>query len=199
MSRPAARRASRGRLGRFPIAGAIALVAALATPAAPRADASPTPLKDAYLKRFLGRPAPPFSLKDMAGRPVSLAAYRGKVVLLNFWYSACFPCRQETPDLIALYKAHKDRGLVILGINTDTILMPDDPGTMLKKFVETYEIPYPVLIADRRMYDDYGRIPIAPVTHLIDRDGKIARIFWGAFPGGAYESALATYLAAPRP
>lgn len=181
------------------IAGAIALVAALVIPAAPRADASPTPLKDAYLKRFLGRPAPPFSLKDMAGRPVSLATYRGKVVLLNFWYSACFPCRQETPDLIALYKAHKDRGLVILGINTDTILMPDDPGTMLKKFVETYEIPYPVLIADRRMYDDYGRIPIAPVTHLIDRDGKIARIFWGAFPGGAYESVLKTYLEAPRP
>ncbi len=171
-----------GRATRIPIPCAILLVAAaLLLPAAPAADASPTPLKDAYLKRFLGQPAPPFSVKDMAGRPVSLSAYRGKVVLLNFWYSACFPCRQETPDLIALYKAHKDRGLVI------------------RKFVETYEIPSPVLIADRKMYDDYGRIPIAPVTHLIDREGKIARIFWGAFPGPAYESALKPYLEAARP
>lgn len=189
-----------GHATRIPIPGAILLVAAaILLAAAPAADASPTPLKDAYLKRFLGQPAPPFSLKDMAGRTVSLSAYRGKVVLLNFWYSACFPCRQETPDLIALYKAHKDRGLVVLGINTDAILMPDDPGTMLRKFVETYEIPYPVLIADRKMYDDYGRIPIAPVTHLIDREGKIARVFWGAFPGAAYESALKPYLEAARP
>lgn len=187
-------------MSRIPIAGAIVLVAAaLALPAAPLAAASPTPLKDAYFKRFLGQPAPPFTLKDTSGRPVSLSAYRGKVVLLNFWYSACFPCRQETPDLIDLYKGLKDRGLVVIGINTDTILMPDDPGAMLKKFLETYQIPYPVLIADRKMYDDYGRIPIAPVTHLIDRDGKIARIFWGAFPGPAYESVLRPYLAASGP
>jgi peroxiredoxin len=193
-------RGMKGRAARLPIACAVTFIAAaLLLPAAPSAAASPTPLKDAYLKRFLGKPAPPFSLKDMAGRPVSLSAYRGKVVLLNFWYSACFPCRQETPDLIALYKAQKDRGLVVLGINADTILMPGDPGTMLKKFLETYQIPYPVLIADRKMYDDYGRIPIAPVTHLIDRDGTIARIFWGAFPGGAYESALKPYLEAARP
>ncbi|HEV8700058.1 MAG TPA: TlpA disulfide reductase family protein [Candidatus Polarisedimenticolia bacterium] len=183
-----------------PLACASALVAAgLLLLAAPAAAESPTPLKDAYLKRFLGKPAPPFSLKDMAGRTTSLSGYRGKVVLLNFWYSACFPCRQETPDLIALYNARKDRGLVILGINTDTILMPGDPGAMLRKFVETYQIPYPVLIADRQMYDDYGRIPIAPVTLLIDRAGTIAQIFWGAFPGSVYESASGPYLEAARP
>ena len=95
-------RGMKGRAARLPIACAVTFIAAaLLLPAAPSAAASPTPLKDAYLKRFLGKPAPPFSLKDMAGRPVSLSAYRGKVVLLNFWYSACFPCRQETPDLIA--------------------------------------------------------------------------------------------------
>jgi len=180
-------------------AGLFLPVALLFLPAAPALGVAQTPLKDAYLKRFLGKPAPPFSLKDMNGRQVSLSDYRGKVVLLNFWYSACFPCRQETPDLIALYKAQKERGLVILGINTDTILMPGDPGTMLRKFVETYAVPYPVLIADRRMYDDYGKIPIAPVTHLIDRQGTIARIFWGAYPGAEYDSAVRPHLATARP
>ena len=189
-----------GRAAVFPVACAAALLAAgLFLPAAPALGVAQTPLKDAYLKRFLGKPAPPFSLKDMNGRQVSLSDYRGKVVLLNFWYSACFPCRQETPDLIALYKAQKERGLVILGINTDTILMPGDPGTMLRKFVETYAVPYPVLVADRRMYDDYGKIPIAPVTHLIDRQGAIARIFWGASPGAEYDRAVRPHLDAARP
>ena len=180
-------------------AGLFLLVALLFLPAAPALGVAQTPLKDAYLKRFLGKPAPPFSLKDMNGRQVSLSDYRGQVVLLNFWYSACFPCRQEMPDLIALYQAQKERGLVILGINTDTILMPGDPGTMLRKFVETYAVPYPVLIADRRMYDDYGKIPIAPVTHLIDRQGMIARIFWGAYPGAEYDRAVRPHLATARP
>ena len=183
----------------WPAAGLFLLIALLFGPAAPARGESPTQLRDAYLRRFLGKPAPPFSLKDMNGRQVSLSDYRGKVVLVNFWYSACFPCRQETPDLIALYKAQKERGLVVLGINTDTILMPGDPGTMLRKFVENYAIPYPVLIADRRMYDNYGKVPIAPVTHLIDRQGTIARIFWGAHPGAAYDSAVRPYLDAPRP
>ncbi|MBI1950985.1 MAG: TlpA family protein disulfide reductase [Acidobacteria bacterium] len=187
------------RAAAFPPAVLFLLIASLFGPAAAARGESPTALKDAYLRRFLGKPAPPFSLKDMNGRQVSLSDYRGKVVLVNFWYSACFPCRQETPDLVALYKAQKERGLVVLGINTDTILMPGDPGTMLRRFVENYAIPYPVLIADRRMYDDYGKIPIAPVTHLIDRKGMIAKIFWGAYPGAAYDSAVRPYLDAPRP
>jgi peroxiredoxin len=185
------------RAAAFKAAGLFLLFAGLFLPAAPAIAVAPMPLKDAYVRRFLGKPAPAFMLKDMNGRQVRLSDFRGKVVLLNFWYSACFPCRQETPDLIALYKAQKERGLVVLGINTDTILMPGDPGTMLRKFVETYAIPYPVLIADRRMYDDYGKIPIAPITILIDRQGTIARVFWGASPGSVYDGAVRPYLDAP--
>jgi peroxiredoxin len=164
---------------------------------APFADAgAQTPLKDAYLKRFVGKPAPPLVLKDMKGAPVRLSDYRGRVVLLNFWYSACFPCRMETPDLIALYQAYKDRGLVVLGINTDPLIMPEDGGGMLRRFIDTYKIPYPVLVADRKVYDDYGRAPIAPVTLLVDRQGSIARVFWGATRGPVFESSVRPYLEA---
>ncbi len=123
---------------------------------APRAAAQGV-LKDAYLRRFVGSPAPSFSLKDLEGREVKLSDHKGKVVLLNYWYSACFPCRQETPDLIHLYNAHKDRGLVILGINLDAILMPADDGRLLQRFVQDFEMPYPTLIADLKMYNDYGK------------------------------------------
>ena len=136
-----------------------------------------TPLKDAYLKRFVGKPAPPLVLKDTKGVPVKLSDYRGRVILLNFWYSTCFPCRMETPDLIALYQAYKERGLVVLGINTDPLIMPADAGGMLQRFIDTYKIPYPVLVADRKVYEDYGRTPIVPITLLVDRQGTIARVF----------------------
>jgi peroxiredoxin len=151
--------------------------------------------REAYLERFLGKAAPPFALKDVKGREVKLADYRGKVVLLNFWYSACFPCRAETPDLIALYQSYKDRGLVVLGINTDPLVMPEDQGSMLRTFLDTFKIPYPVLMADRKIYEDYGRTPIAPITLMVERRGTIAQVFWGATRGGEFETAIRPYLA----
>ncbi len=179
------------------MAEACLLIAALLLGTAPSASAQ-TPLKDAYLKRFLGKPAPPRTLTDTHGREVTLADYRGKVVLLNFWYSACFPCRMETPDLVRLYQANRDRGLVVLGINTDPLIMPDDGGTMLQRFMDTFKIPYPILMADRKVYDDYGRTPIAPITLLVDTQGRIGQVFWGATRGLEFESALRPYLE-PRP
>ena len=155
-----------------------------------------TTLKDAYLKRFVGKTAPPLVLKDTKGVPVKLSDYRGRVVLLNFWYSSCFPCRMETPDLIALYEAYKERGLVVLGINTDPLIMPQDGGEMLRRFIDSYKIPYPVLVADRKVYEDYGRTPIAPITLLVDRQGTIARVFWGATRGPVFESSVRPYLEA---
>jgi len=165
---------------------------------APRAAAQGS-LKEAYLQRFVGRPAPPFLLKDLEGREVRLSDHKGKVILLNYWYTGCFPCRQETPDLIRLYNAHKARGLVILGINLDAILMPADDRRMLQRFVQDFEIPYPTLIAEDKMYDDYGKPSIAPLTLLIDRQGRIAQVFWGAYSFSVYENAVRPYLEASGP
>jgi len=165
---------------------------------APRAAAQGSP-KEVYLRRFVGSPAPPFSLKDLKGREVKLSDQKGKVVLLNYWYSACFPCRQETPDLIRLYNTHKERGLVILGINLDAILMPADDGQMLKRFVQDFEMPYPTLIADQKMYNDYGKPSIAPLTLLIDRKGTIAQVFWGAYRLAVYENVVRPYLEGSGP
>jgi len=180
-------------------AASLCLAAGLLLLAGPTRAAAQGHLKEAYLQRFVGRAAPPFSLKDLKGREVRLSDHKGKVVLLNYWYSACFPCRQETPDLIRLYNAHRERGLVILGINLDAILMPADDGRMLQRFVQDFEIPYPTLIADSKMYNDYGKPSIAPLTLLIDRKGTIAQVFWGAYRLAAYENAVRPYLEVPGP
>src|SRR5437764_1505959 len=63
------------------------------------------------------RPAPNFALAGIDGRTVRLSDYRGKVVLLNFWYTGCAPCREETPALEAAYKKLAPQGLQIIGMN----------------------------------------------------------------------------------
>jgi peroxiredoxin len=179
----------------------IVAVLALATAGAPagEARAQSRDLKAQFFSRYLNRPAPQFALKDTSGKVVHLSDYRGKVVLLNFWFSACFPCRQETPDLVALHRQYHSDGLVILGINTDRLVTPDDDGTMRRKFIDTYRIPYPVLVADLETYRAYGQAPVQPISFLIDRAGTIVEIFWGAYPGQAFDRAVRPRLAAAPP
>jgi peroxiredoxin len=147
-----------------------------------------------FFERYIGKPAPPFTLKDRGGRPVSLADFRGKVVLLNFWFSACLPCRAETPDLIKLHNQYKDRGLAVLGINTDRLVMGEGQEMLLERFLKTFPIPYPVLMADSTMYRAYGNAPVQPISFLVDRAGRVAQIFWGASPGAAFERAVLPHL-----
>lgn len=184
-------------------ASLLILAAALAAAPPPGALAQAPPpstpgaLRDAFRNRYVGKPAPPFALKDLKGRTVRLAEYRGKVVLLNFWFSGCGPCRVETPDLMKLYVLYKDKGLAVLGINLDAVMIPQDQGRQLKEFLAAYRLPYPVLLGDARTYQDYGGVPVQPISLLLDRDLTVIRLFWGAFPGATYERAIRPYLAGP--
>lgn len=152
---------------------------------------------EVYRARFLGRPAPAFTLKGLDGNAVRLADYRGKVVLINFWFSTCFPCREETPDLIRLYEAHKDGGLVVVGVNLDDVVMPQEGRRYLDSFLKVFKVPYPLLFADTKMFRDYGGVPVQPTSFLVDRDGVVVEVFWGARPGAAYEAAVTAYLGGP--
>jgi cytochrome c biogenesis protein CcmG/thiol:disulfide interchange protein DsbE len=188
-------------------AGVSPVAAAFAAPPAVRPAATPGPhawMREGYIARFTGKPAPDFALRDLHGALHRLSALRGKVVLLNFWYSSCVPCRRETPDLIALHGRLGDRGLAILGINMDDVMMPQAAGRERDRFLAAFSIPYPVLVADQKVMGDYGEIPVQPISFLVDPAGRVARVFWGAFPGEVYERAIRPLLgqpaaAAPRP
>ena len=184
-----------------------ALLAALAVAAlAPRPaiagagpDAPVNPRRDAYKARFAGQPAPDFTLSDIQGHAVRLSALRGRVVLLNFWFSGCLPCRHETPDLITLHHLYGKQGLEILAMNLDDIMIPAEGHGPLGAFLKEFPVPYPVVMVDNKTYGAYGDIPVQPISFLVDRNGIIVHVFWGAFPGPVFEKTIKPYLAPSPP
>jgi cytochrome c biogenesis protein CcmG/thiol:disulfide interchange protein DsbE len=119
----------------------------------------------------VGDPAPDKELRTIEGSSQgSLADYRGKWVLVNFWASWCEPCRQEAPALEALHRAIPGR-LVVLGINLD------DTSEDAAAFVEEYGLTYPQLRDGdgRERRDAYGMTGF-PESFLVDPEGRIALI-----------------------
>ena len=113
--------------------------------------------------------APDFSLSDRSGHAVSLSAYRGRVVLLNFWATWCSPCKREVPWLVDFQRKYKDRGFTVLGLSLD-----DDGWTTLGPYMDDEAITYPVALATDDVVALYGGVGVVPMTFLVDRDGRIS-------------------------
>lgn len=114
------------------------------------------------------QPAPAFSLKDLNGKALTLADYKGKILILNFWATWCPPCRVEIPDFVEFYDQNKVNGLEIIGLSVDK-LTPDQ----LKSFVTKNKMTYTVAFAPEKTIKDYGPIDAIPTTFVIDKKGVI--------------------------
>ena len=119
---------------------------------------------------LIGKAVPDFSATDLEGKPISLADYRGKVVLLHFWAVWFGPCIVEMPNVKRVYNTYKDEGFDIIGISLDT------DEKRLRDYLKENEIPW------RQVFNGNGwRNPIAlehgirtmPTAWLIDRDGTL--------------------------
>jgi thiol-disulfide isomerase/thioredoxin len=122
--------------------------------------------------------APDISGTTLTGQHLSLSAYRGSVVVINFWGSWCAPCRAEAPDLSALAANYATRGVRFLGID-----IRDDPVSA-DAFIKAFGIPYPSLNdpSDELALAFRGTVPPAaiPTTLVIDRSGRIAARILGS-------------------
>ncbi len=127
----------------------------------------------------VGDLAPDFALKDFDGNEVTMESLRGKVVLLDFWATWCGPCKAAMPTMQKLADEYKDRGAVVLGVNT----MENDPATA-KKYMESKNFTYGCVVRGdglAQMYD----VRAIPTLVLIGKDGKIRSIEVGlADPSG---------------
>ncbi|HXB02394.1 MAG TPA: TlpA disulfide reductase family protein [Opitutaceae bacterium] len=113
---------------------------------------------------------PDFNEKDLAGEPLSIARFKGKVVLVDFWATWCGPCREELPNVLAAYKKYHDKGFEIIGVSLD-----QDENT-LKSFIKEKGMVWPQYFDGQgwgsKLGQKYG-IDSIPMTFLLDQEGKI--------------------------
>jgi cytochrome c biogenesis protein CcmG/thiol:disulfide interchange protein DsbE len=120
------------------------------------------------LQRGETPPAPAFTL-DRLDRPgkLSLAAYRGRPIVLNFWASWCVPCKEEAPLLEAVWKRHRDEGLVVLGVDIN------DLRSDARRFARENRMTYPLVFDGvGETSTDYGLTGV-PETFFIARSGRL--------------------------
>jgi thiol-disulfide isomerase/thioredoxin len=109
-------------------------------------------------------------LNDVAGKSHSLADYRGKFVVLNFWATWCAPCQDEMPLLVKANKKFADRGLVVIAASIDE----SDTLRYVPKFVQNENMDFPVWVGARLAdMEKLGVGPGMPSTAFIDKDGRI--------------------------
>ncbi|TAM77425.1 TlpA family protein disulfide reductase [bacterium] len=138
---------------------AIAAAAMLLSPAAARAEALTGPQ--------VGQPAPDFTLTTLDGMSMHLADFRGKTLVLNVWATWCPPCRLETPDLIASYRALHGGDVAFVGVD-DTEQAP-----IVRAFVAAKGIPYPIAIDRDQRFSKAYDIRYFPTTYVIDPQGIV--------------------------
>ena len=130
-----------------------------------------------------------FTRDDLAGNPVHLANYHGKVVLLNFWATWCGPCMEEIPVFTRWQKQYGPSGLQVLGVSMD------DDQKSVQGFLRKTPLSYPIVMGDTALAKLYGGVFGLPLTYLIDAHGKIASRYLGGTDLGALEGQIKGLLA----
>lgn len=140
----------------------------------------------------IGDAAPPVERPDLDGKPRSLAEWRGKLVLVNFWASWCGPCREEMPLLDRTQQRFAAKGLQIVGIAADS-------AAATRAFLDAVPVHYPILIDDpdkgQNLSPMFGNDrDVLPYSVLIGADGRIVARRAGNFTEAKLESWLSPYL-----
>lgn len=164
------------------IAGALILAIALVASGCSRAPKRQ--VKDVKAEKER-KAAPNFTLKDANGKDVSLAEYKGKVVLLNFWATWCGPCKIEIPWFIEFEQKYKDRGFAVLGVSMD-----EEGWEVVKPYINDHHVNYRMVVGNDEVGNLYGGVESLPTTFLIDRSGRIASTHVGLVGKDDYQDEI---------
>jgi peroxiredoxin len=130
-----------------------------------------------------------FEATTETGAPVSSEDFLGDVLVVNFWYAACGPCRAEAPDLEKSYSAFEGQDVSFLGVNTI------DSAEAAAAFADTYGVTYPSAIASetpaiKLAFAEKTPIQATPTTLVLDAEGRVAARIIGQLPGDSILTTL---------
>ena len=126
-------------------------------------------------------PTPPLELKDLGGQTHTLADYRGRVVLINFWATWCPPCRDEMPTLQTLHERLAGRPFAILGVNYG------ESSARIESFLRGVPVGFPILRDPRHEAITAWRVRTLPASFLVGPDGQIRYAVVGELDWAAEE------------
>ena len=111
-----------------------------------------------------------YTLKDMNGKNVYLADFKGRPLLINFWDTTCGPCLEEMPGIVDTFEKYKGRGLVVLGVSMV------DSASELQKFIPAHHVSYTILVGSGHddFIDQYEAGDSIPISWFIRKDGTIS-------------------------
>ena len=113
--------------------------------------------------------APHFTVDSVDGKKIDLSAFRGKVVILDFFATWCEPCRISAPELESVYERYKDKGVAVIALAADE---GPDAAAGVREFMKELRLSYPVGVGGEGVMKQYGAYSL-PTTVIIDRQGKI--------------------------
>jgi thiol-disulfide isomerase/thioredoxin len=117
---------------------------------------------------LVGKAAPAFTVMTLDGKAVSLADYKGKALIVNFWATWCGACKLEMPWLAQLREQYAGQGLEIVGIVTDGAT-----EEKVRQIADRYGVKYPVLRCNHKTAQAYGGLPYLPESFYIGKDGEV--------------------------
>ena len=125
------------------------------------------------------KPAPAVTFKNLDGADVTLAQYKGTVVLVNFWATWCDPCYVEIPWLIEMQQNYAAKGFTILGVSMDEegkeAVVPFLAKERFNVNGQKLPMNYPIVIGNDDVADKFGGLLGYPTSFLVSRDGKIVK------------------------
>ena len=135
------------------------------------------------------KPLPAVALTDSNGASVDLSAYKGRVVLLDFWATWCEGCKEEIPWFMEFQNKYNKAGLTVVGASLD-----EDGWKSVTPYLREHKINYRIVTGTFESAKQFGVDKGMPITLLIDRNGKIADVHPGMVDKAAFEREIQTLL-----